>query len=211
MDRQPDSPGRVLQAALDRLADPQGGVGREAEALAPIELLTGAYQAEHALLDEVAQGQALVLVAPRVGGDEAQVGVDEQLLGVQVAALDPLGEVDLLGRCQQGVAARVRKQLVDRLGDERVGRAQVDPLDRAVEPSGGSRSSVYRGVGLDVVGLLEDPLGLGDYGGVAKILHTVLLIRYFESELYAPIVALSIIRSGGFQTTPFDVPHPATC
>src|SRR5260370_6474380 len=39
----------------------------------------------------------------------------------------------------------------------------------------------------------------------------VLLIRYFESELYAPIAALSIIRLGGFQTPSFDVPYPATC
>jgi hypothetical protein len=41
---------------------------------------------------------------------------------VQVAALDPLGQFDLLGRREQGVAARVREQLVDRLGDERLGR-----------------------------------------------------------------------------------------
>ena len=124
----------VLQAALDRLANPQRRVGGEAKALAPIELLAGADQAEHALLHEIAERQALVLVAPGVGGDEAQVGVDEQFLGVQVAALDLLGQVDLLGRREQGVAARVREQLVDCLGDECVGRTEVDALDRAVQP-----------------------------------------------------------------------------
>ncbi len=92
----------VLQAALNRLTDPQGRVGREAEALAPVELLAGADQAEHALLDEVGEGQALVLVAPCVGRDQAQVGVDEQFLGVQVAALDPLGQVDLLAGVSRG-------------------------------------------------------------------------------------------------------------
>ena len=95
MDGQANRAAGVLQATLDRLTNPQCRVGREAEALAPVELLARADQAEHALLDEIAQRQALVLVAPRVGGDEPQVGVDEQFLGVQVTALDPLGEVDL--------------------------------------------------------------------------------------------------------------------
>src|SRR6185437_6458325 len=61
MHGQADRAARVLEAALDRLADPQGGVRGEAEALAPVELLARANQAEHALLDEVAQRQALVL------------------------------------------------------------------------------------------------------------------------------------------------------
>src|SRR5665213_628492 len=56
----------VLQATLDRLTDPEGGVGGEAKALAPVELLARPDQAEQALLDEVGQRQALVLVAPRV-------------------------------------------------------------------------------------------------------------------------------------------------
>ena len=139
MHGQADRAPGVLQAALNGLANPQGGVRGEAKALAPVELLARANQAEHALLDEIAEGQALVLVAPRVGGDEAQVGVDEQFLGVQVAALDALGQVDLLVRRQQGVAARVRKQLVDCLGDERVGHAEVDALDWAVQPVRRSR------------------------------------------------------------------------
>ena len=65
----------------------------------------------------------------------------------------------------------VREQLVDRLRDERVGRAQVDPLDRAVEPARLLLGSVDRRVAVDVGSLLEDLLGLGYYGGVAKILH----------------------------------------
>ena len=196
VDGQADRASGVLQAALDRLADPQRGVGREAKALAPVELLAGADQAEHALLDEVAERQALVLVAPRVGGDEAQVGVDEQFLGVQVAALDPLGEVDLLGRGEQGVAARVREKLVDGLRDERVGGADVDALDRAVEPLGRSDRSASSTTApsasrLERLGVVGFVCGLSDMG--------VLLIRCLESELYATIVALSTILLGAFR------------
>src|ERR1700686_1703158 len=63
----------VLKAALDGLADPQGCVGGEAKALAPVELLARADQSEHALLHQISQRQALVLVAPRIGGHQAQV------------------------------------------------------------------------------------------------------------------------------------------
>ncbi len=111
----------VLEAPLDRLADPQRGVGGEAEALAPVELLAGADQAEHPLLHEVGERQALVLVATRVGGHQAQVGVDHQFLRAQVPALDPLRQFDLLVGREQGVAPRVREQLVDGLGDEAFG------------------------------------------------------------------------------------------
>src|SRR5215210_2846508 len=73
---EPDRPARVLETALDGLADPERCVGGEAEALAPVELLDRADQAQHALLDQVAEGQALALVAARVGHYEAQVRVD---------------------------------------------------------------------------------------------------------------------------------------
>ena len=63
----------VGQAALDRLADPQRRVGREAEALAPVELLRGADQAERALLDRGRAAQAQALVAAGDRDDEAQV------------------------------------------------------------------------------------------------------------------------------------------
>src|SRR4051812_26043940 len=65
VDGQANRARRVLQAALDRLPDPQGRVGRELEALAPVELLGRANQAEHALLDEVAERQAVALVLAR--------------------------------------------------------------------------------------------------------------------------------------------------
>jgi hypothetical protein len=43
-------------------------------------------------------GEALALVAAGVRDDEAQVRVDHALLGLEVAALDALGELDLLAR-----------------------------------------------------------------------------------------------------------------
>src|SRR5690606_4612177 len=52
----------VRDGAGDRLANPPGRVGAEAEALAPVVLLDGAHQADVALLDQVQQGQATVHV-----------------------------------------------------------------------------------------------------------------------------------------------------
>jgi hypothetical protein len=51
--RHADRPGVVRHGALHRLADPPGGIRRELEAAAPIELLDRAVQAEGALLDQI--------------------------------------------------------------------------------------------------------------------------------------------------------------
>src|SRR5215210_4168613 len=55
---EPDRPARVLEPALDGLADPERRVGGEAEALAPVELLDRADETQHALLDEIAEREA---------------------------------------------------------------------------------------------------------------------------------------------------------
>ncbi len=52
---QTDDASRVGDAALDRLADPPGGVRRELEALAPVELVDRVDEAEVALLHDVEQ------------------------------------------------------------------------------------------------------------------------------------------------------------
>src|SRR5262245_38743344 len=114
--RQTDGTGGVVEAALDRLPDPQRGVGGEAEALAPVELLGRADEPEHALLDEVVQGQAVPLVPAGDGDDEAQVGVDEPVLREEVAALDALGELDLLSGLQELEAVRPLQELLERVG-----------------------------------------------------------------------------------------------
>ena len=104
---QADRPRRVREAALDALADPQRRVRRELEALAPVELLGRADEPERALLDEVAKRQPQTLVAAGLRDDEPEVRVDHPVLGVDVAALDALGQLDLLGRRQQRVARRL--------------------------------------------------------------------------------------------------------
>ena len=114
--READDPRLGGEAALDRLADPQRRVGREPKALAPVELLRGANQPEHPLLDEVQQGHLrrhLVALGDR--DDEAQVVVDELLLGREVAALDALGQLELLGTGQQRAARRLAQELAHRV------------------------------------------------------------------------------------------------
>src|ERR687888_620810 len=89
---EPDGAARVLQPALDGLADPERRVSREPEPLAPVELLHGPDEAEHALLNEVAEREPLALVAARVRDDQTQVGVDHAVLGSEIALLDALGQ-----------------------------------------------------------------------------------------------------------------------
>ena len=89
--------------AADRLADPERRVGGEAEAAAVVELLDRAHQADRALLDQVQQRHPGVLALEALGevDDEAQVGLDHAVLGLEVAALDAASELELLGRGQQ--------------------------------------------------------------------------------------------------------------
>src|SRR5690242_16012375 len=111
----------VGDAALDRLADPPRRVRRELEALPPVELLRCADQAEDALLHEVAEGDALGLVALGDRDDEAQVAVDHPLLGSRVALLDPLRELDLLCGGQQRVPAGLVQEHLERVGRVQAG------------------------------------------------------------------------------------------
>ena len=113
VDRDADRARLVGERAGDRLADPPGRVGRELEALAVVELLRGAHEAERALLDEVEERQALVAVVLGDRDDEAEVGLDHLLLGVEVAALDAAREVDLLLRGEQADLADVLEEQLE--------------------------------------------------------------------------------------------------
>jgi len=135
--------------AGDRLADPPGGVGGELEALAPVELLHRAQQAQVALLDQVAERQPGGREAAGDGDDQAQVGLDhlapgplttlggglqlgagrvvvgavgELELGVQ-AGLVGLGQLDLVLLGEQ----RVPTDLV-KVQTERIRRLEVEQL-----------------------------------------------------------------------------------
>src|SRR4051794_12786903 len=95
----PDRARLVGERARHGLADPPRRIGRELEALAVVELLGSANEADRPLLDQVEERQALVAVSLRDRDDEAQVRLDHLLLRRVVAALDPLRELDLLCGC----------------------------------------------------------------------------------------------------------------
>jgi hypothetical protein len=103
VDGQPDGAALLGHRAADRLANPERGVGREAEAAPVVELLHRAHEADRALLDQVQQRHPGVLALEALGEvhDQAQVGLDHAVLGLEVAALDPAGELELLSRGQQ--------------------------------------------------------------------------------------------------------------
>src|SRR5512133_17656 len=114
--RDPDGPRLVGHPALNGLADPPGRVRRELEAAAPVELLHRADQADDSLLDQVEQREPVALIPLRDRDDQAQVRVDHPLLGFGVAALDPLGELDLFLLGQQRPATGLVEEELERVG-----------------------------------------------------------------------------------------------
>jgi hypothetical protein len=96
-----------LHGPLQRLADPPGRVGGEAEALAPVELLDRAHEAEGPLLDEVDHVDATSLIPACPVHHEAQVGADHLLAGLFVALFDPLGQLGLLGGAEKWEATEI--------------------------------------------------------------------------------------------------------
>src|SRR5215203_1313270 len=128
--RDTDRPRLVRHRTLTGLANPPGRVGRELEALPPVELLGGAVEADDAVLDQVAQGHALPLVALRDPDHEAQVAVDHPRFRLSVAALDPLGQLDLLGGGQKGIAADLVHEHRQRVRRHELGRRSGDRLQR---------------------------------------------------------------------------------
>src|SRR5205823_9130980 len=115
VDGHADRPGLVGERARDGLADPPRRIRRELEALAVVELLRRPNEADRALLDQIEEGQTLVAVALRDRHDEAQVRLDHLLLRTMLAALDALGELDLLRRGEQVDAADVLEEKLQRV------------------------------------------------------------------------------------------------
>ncbi len=161
---------RALSASArgDRLADPPGRVGGELEALAVVELLGGPHQAERALLDQVEERQPLVAVVLGDRHHQPQVRLDHLLLGVEVAALDPLGEVDLLLGGQQAHLADVLEEQLQRVGrhvrlevERGFGFAPAALVGRALELRGGGDRRVDVLDELDL-GALEEAVQLFD-------------------------------------------------
>ena len=124
--RDADRPALVRDRALEGLADPPRAVGRELVALTPVELLDGAVEADRPFLNQVEKRHAPAAVAVCERDDEPQVRVHHQLLRGAVAALDPLGEHDLLVRAQKRVAADLLHEELERLRAVRGRRGQVE-------------------------------------------------------------------------------------
>src|SRR5213592_882655 len=123
--RHADRPGLVRQGAGDGLADPPGGVRRELEALAVVELLGRAHEPDRPLLDEIEEGQALVAVPLGDRDDEAQVRLDHLLLRFMLAALDALRELDLLGGGEKVDLADVLQEELQRVGRDLARRLRL--------------------------------------------------------------------------------------
>ena len=87
------------------MADPPHGVRDEHESACLVEFLGGFDQSQVALVDEVGQAQALVLVLLSHGNDEAQVGFGELLQRFAVAFLDGLCKFDFFLDGDQVLAA----------------------------------------------------------------------------------------------------------
>ena len=104
--RDADGAGLVCDGAGDRLADPPGCIGGELEALGVVELLNCADEAQVAFLDEVEEEHAAAHIALGDGDHQAQVGLDEGVLGVPAHLLDTAQaalllaiELDAVGLC----------------------------------------------------------------------------------------------------------------
>ena len=116
MDGHADRPALVGDRPRDRLADPPGRVGRELEALAVVELLGRADEADRPFLDEIEEREPLVAVALRDRDDESEIRLDHRLLRGVLAALDPLRELDLLRRGEERDLADVLQEELQRIG-----------------------------------------------------------------------------------------------
>ena len=112
---QTDQAGLLVEGPADGLADPEGGVGGELEALAPVELVDRVLEAEVALLDEIeqlhARGQG---VAAGHTHHEPQIGADETVLG-GVGVAD--GAVDVAALLAGLLAGPGLESLLDHLGE----------------------------------------------------------------------------------------------
>ena len=86
VDGKADGPALVGDGAHDGLLDPPRRVRREAEAALGIELLARSGQAEGALLAQVLEVEAPVLVALGDADDQAEVGFGESGLGAEGAS-----------------------------------------------------------------------------------------------------------------------------
>jgi len=172
--RDTDGARLVGHRAGDGLADPPRRVGRELVALGVVELLDRTDQAKVAFLDQVEEQHPATRVALRQRDDQAEVGLQQVVLGTasvtgdpleltsalrvelepgvesllgEQASLDPLGELDLLLGVEQGDLADLLEVVLDRVGS----RSGCDDLLRGSVVVVGVRVGESAGV-LSLVG-----------------------------------------------------------
>src|SRR5439155_1526883 len=106
---------RLLGERLeDRLTDPPHGIGDELDPLGLVELVGRPDQPEVALVDQIREGDALVLVFLGDGDDEPEVGADQLVQRLLVLRLDALGQRDLFLARNQRILADLAEVLIQR-------------------------------------------------------------------------------------------------
>src|SRR6185503_3115128 len=111
---------RLLGQRLQNgLANPPDRVRDELDALRLVEFVRGANEAEVALVDQIRERHALVLILLRDRHDEAQVGAHQLVQGFLLALADALRETDLLVAIDQRIDADVTQILIERAFLER--------------------------------------------------------------------------------------------
>jgi hypothetical protein len=113
VERNADDPALLGEGLQDGLLDPPDGVGDELDALGLVELVGRADEPDVALVDEVAERDALILVLLGDGHDEPEVGADERVERFLFPLPDPLGQLDLPFASQQRIGADLLQVLVE--------------------------------------------------------------------------------------------------
>ena len=195
----------------DRLTDPPRGVRGELEALLPIEFLDGSDQAEVAFLDQVKEEHAASGVTLGERDDEAQVRLEqvvlgllaiggrplefalalevegvafglEQVLGIQ-ASLDAFRKVDFLFGVEQRDAADLLEVVLDRVG----GGARCDHTPLGVLAGGRERLVVI------VITDHERALGFGLLGLGLVVLILVVFHRIVVGVVLVVFVVVHVV------------------
>src|SRR5260370_1358050 len=142
VERDAHDAGLLGERLQNRLADPPHGVGDELDPFGLVELVGGPDQAEVALVDQIRERHALVLVLLGYGDDEPQVRADELAERFLVALLDALGQRDFFLTGDQRVLADLAQVLIQRSLVERGSLRRVQ-LPGLLTPPGAHDAARY--------------------------------------------------------------------
>ena len=114
VERHPHDAALLRQRLEDRLADPPDGVGDELDALGLVELVGRADEAEVALVDQIGERHALVLILLGDRHHEAEIAADQLVERLAVTRADALRELDFFFLRDQRILADLAEVLVER-------------------------------------------------------------------------------------------------